>query len=93
VIVPGEEDFGLVPVEASAAGRPTVAYGAGGALETVVEGVTGVFFNEPTAASLVQALRGLDPASFDAGAMRAHAESFSVVHFREKLADLLAQWI
>ena len=46
-IVPGEEDFGLVPLEAAAAGRPTIAYRGGGALETIVEGETGVFFDEP----------------------------------------------
>jgi glycosyltransferase involved in cell wall biosynthesis len=92
VIVPGEEDFGLVPVEASAAGRPTVAYGAGGALETVVEGVTGVFFREPTAAALAQALRDLNPAAFDVAAMRAHAETFSAARFREQFAALLARW-
>lgn len=91
VIVPGEEDFGLVPVEAAAAGRPTVAYGAGGALETVVEGVTGVFFGEPTAASLAQALRDLDPASFDAEAMRAHAQSFSAERFRQQFRAVLDQ--
>lgn len=92
VIVPGEEDFGLVPVEAAAAGRPTVAYGAGGALETVIEGVTGVFFREPTGAALAQTLRALDPMAFDVGAMHAHAETFSVARFREKLAALLARW-
>ena len=46
-ILPGEEDFGLVPLEAAAAGRPTIAYGAGGALETIVDGVTGTFFARP----------------------------------------------
>ena len=93
VIVPGEEDFGLVPIEAAAAGRPTVAFGAGGALETVVEGVTGVFFREPTAASLAQAMRSLDPAAFDVAAMRAHAQGFSAERFREKFRAVLSQWL
>src|SRR5205807_4761141 len=48
LIVPGIEDFGLIPIEAAASGRPVVAFGAGGALETVVEGETGLFFREPT---------------------------------------------
>ena len=64
-IVPGEEDFGLVPLEAAAAGRPTIAYRGGGALETIVEGETGAFFDEPTAESLAATLR-----NFDAGAFR-----------------------
>ncbi len=93
VIVPGEEDFGLVAVEAAAAGRPTVAYGAGGALETVLEGVTGIFFRDATGASLAQALRGLDPPAFDAVAMRAHAQTFSADRFRQSFRALLARWV
>ena len=57
-IVPGEEDFGLVPLEAAAAGRPALAYRGGGALETIVEGTTGEFFDEPSAQALGAAMRG-----------------------------------
>ena len=56
VILPGEEDFGLVPLEAAAAGTPTIALRAGGALETIVEGETGVFFDDPNDESLAAAI-------------------------------------
>ena len=92
IIVPGEEDFGLVPVEAAAAGRPTVAFGAGGAMETVVDGVTGTFFREPTAASLAQSLRSLDPFAYDVSAMTAHAATFSADRFRSGFRTLLASY-
>jgi glycosyltransferase involved in cell wall biosynthesis len=57
LIFPGEEDFGIVPVEAQACGRPVIAYAAGGALETVSEGVTGLFFSSPTGKSLIEAMQ------------------------------------
>jgi glycosyltransferase involved in cell wall biosynthesis len=56
LVFPGEEDFGIVPVEAQMAGRPVIAYGAGGALETIVKGATGLFFDSPTAESLMEAI-------------------------------------
>ncbi len=65
-IVPGEEDFGLLPLEAAAAGRPTIAFRAGGALETIVDGTTGAFFDEPSPESLARALRDFEPAAYDA---------------------------
>jgi len=80
-IVPGEEDFGLVPLEAAAAGRPTIAYRSGGALETILEGETGAFFDEPSAESLAAALRSFDASRFDAQRLRAHAERFSPERF------------
>jgi glycosyltransferase involved in cell wall biosynthesis len=84
-IVPGAEDFGLVPLEAAAAGRPTIALRAGGALETVVEGETGAFFDDANAASLGQALRAFDPAKFVPVRLRAHAERFAPPRFVEGL--------
>jgi glycosyltransferase involved in cell wall biosynthesis len=81
LVFPGVEDFGIVPVEAQAAGCPVIAFGEGGALETVVEGKTGVFFNEPTADSLCAAIEKLD--AFSASeelvetACRNNASSFS----------------
>jgi glycosyltransferase involved in cell wall biosynthesis len=88
-IVPGNEDFGLVPLEASAAGRPTIAYRAGGALETVLEGVTGVFFDEPNAESLAQALRAFQPSRFGPERLRAHAQQFAPAHFIDRLRAIV----
>ncbi len=88
-IVPGEEDFGLVPLEAAAAGRPTIAYRAGGALETIVEGETGAFFDEPAAESLAAAIRSFDASRFDARRLREHAERFSPAQFIERLRAIV----
>jgi glycosyltransferase involved in cell wall biosynthesis len=89
-IVPGEEDLGLVPIEAAAAGRPTIAYRAGGARETVIDGETGAFFDEPNAASLAEVLRGFDPRRYDARRLRAHAEGFSPQRFIERFQAIVA---
>jgi len=88
-IVPGEEDFGLVPLEAAAAGRPTIAYRSGGALETIVEGETGTFFDEPSAESLAAALRSFDASRFGAQRLRAHAERFSPERFIAQLRAIV----
>lgn len=76
LIFPGEEDFGLTPLEAMASGRPAIAYGAGGALETVVEGKTGLFFREQTAESLARAVQESAAVTFHPQALRAHALRF-----------------
>jgi glycosyltransferase involved in cell wall biosynthesis len=89
VILPGEEDLGLVPIEAAATGRPTIAFRGGGAQETVVEGVTGEFFDDPTSESLERALRSFDPSRYDARALRAHAEQFSPSRFIERLRAIV----
>jgi glycosyltransferase involved in cell wall biosynthesis len=80
-ILPGEEDFGLVPLEAAAAGRPTIAYGAGGALETIVEGETGSFFRSHDAQALAAALAAFDADRFVPARLRAHAEQFAPARF------------
>jgi glycosyltransferase involved in cell wall biosynthesis len=90
-ILPGEEDFGLVPLEAAAAGRPTIAYAAGGALETIVEGATGAFFREPHAESLADALRAFDPDRFEPAALRAHAEEFRPERFVARLRAIVEE--
>ncbi len=90
-ILPGEEDFGLVPLEAAASGRPTIAYRAGGALETIVEGQTGAFFDDPTPESLAAAMRAFDATRFDPAALRAHAESFAPERFVERLRAIVAR--
>ena len=83
------EDFGVTPVEALAAGTPVVAYKAGGALDYIKEGKTGVFFEEQTVAALCQALQQLDGKSFDRAYIQRYAEHFSPQKFREKITDLL----
>ncbi|NLG26405.1 MAG: glycosyltransferase family 4 protein, partial [Chloroflexi bacterium] len=88
-VFPGEEDFGITPLEASSAGRPVIAYAAGGALDTVVEGVTGLFFREPTPESLAQAVRRLEPSAYAPAVLRAHAERYSVAAFQRQLASAL----
>jgi glycosyltransferase involved in cell wall biosynthesis len=77
VILPGEEDFGIVPVEAQACGRPVVAFGRGGALETVIPDDTGVLFPDATVASLAAALERVVARPFDTEVIRRHAEHFS----------------
>jgi glycosyltransferase involved in cell wall biosynthesis len=91
VIVPGEEDFGLVPLEAAAAGRPALALRAGGALETIVEGETGAFFDEPSVASLASALRAFTPERYDPRRLRAHAEQFAPARFIERLRAMVGE--
>ncbi len=88
-IVPGEEDFGLVPLEAAACGRPTIAWRRGGALETVRDGTTGLFFDEPCAQSLADAIGRLRSYRFEPQALRRHAEGFSPQQFIERLRELV----
>lgn len=90
-ILPGEEDFGLLPLEAAACGRPTIALRAGGALETVVEGETGEFFDEPAAESLARRLRDFDAANYDRQRLRSHAETFAPGRFIERLRAIVEQ--
>ena len=77
VLLPGEEDFGIVPVEAQACGRPVVALGRGGALETVIDGENGVLFAEPSVEALAAALNRLESLRFDAAAIARSAARFS----------------
>jgi glycosyltransferase involved in cell wall biosynthesis len=84
-VFPGLEDFGIAPVQAMAAGRPVIAYAAGGALDTVVEGVTGTFFHEQTPGSLAQVVRHFDDAAYDPASIRAHAEQFDSAMFKSRL--------
>lgn len=88
-IMPGEEDFGLTPVEANACGRPVIAYAGGGALDTQIDGVTGVLFREATPAGLINAVREADRINFDSEKIRAHAKQFDTSVFREKMWNLL----
>jgi glycosyltransferase involved in cell wall biosynthesis len=88
-VFPGEEDFGLTPVEAQAAGRPVIAYGAGGALATVVEGSTGLFFFEPTPEALAEVVVSFKDEYFDPQAIRRHAEEFSTERFMRRFTQFV----
>jgi glycosyltransferase involved in cell wall biosynthesis len=90
-VFPGYEDFGIAPLEASAAGRPVIAYRAGGALDTVVEGKTGLFFDEPTPESLAAAVRALEDMTFDPDSIRQHALRFDKMVFRRELMCFVEQ--
>jgi glycosyltransferase involved in cell wall biosynthesis len=81
VVLPGVEDFGIVPVEAMACGRPVVALDAGGAAETVVPGVTGVLVPRAVAADFADAFNRAERTHFEAAAIRRHAESFGTHRF------------
>lgn len=90
-INPQEEDFGITVVEAMAAGRPVIAYKSGGAMETVIDGVTGRFFNNQTAEDLVEVLKSFDPEQFDSGKIRAHAEQFSTARFKNEIKEFIEE--
>lgn len=90
-LFPGLEDFGIAPVEAMSAGRPVIAYGSGGALDTVIPGVTGELFAEQRWESLHAVLAHFQPANYDPAAAHAHAECFGVAHFRQRLLTYLEQ--
>jgi glycosyltransferase involved in cell wall biosynthesis len=79
----------MAPVEAMGAGKPVVALRAGGALETVRDGATGILFDAPTVDSLVAAIERADSVSFDRLAIRSHAERFGVDVFRRRFVELL----
>jgi len=88
-VLPGEEDFGIVPLEAQACGRPVVALARGGALETVVPGETGALVDEATPAAFADAIAAAADRPFDAHAIRAHALRFSRARFADEMAALI----
>ncbi len=89
MIFPGEEDFGLTPVECMASGRPVVAFAAGGALETVVDGHTGLLFRAQTPESLAAALEQVAEIPFSPAALRAHAARFDIAVFNTRMMNFL----
>lgn len=92
-IFPGEEDFGITMVEAMAAGRPVLAYGRGGALDIVEDGVTGLLFPEQTPAALAEAVRRLAASSFEPNAIRSRAERFDTGVFQDSLRELIDHYM
>ena len=89
VLFPGEEDFGIVPVEAQAAGVPVIAYRRGGARDSVVEGETGLFHDEQTPESLAAAIREFEAMTFDEVRIRDNARRFGPDRFRTEMAELI----
>ncbi len=92
---PGEEDFGISPLQASAAGRPVIAYAAGGTLETVItapnQPVTGALFTEQSVAAIITTVESFDPLSVDPAAVRRHAEQFDIAVFKRRIDDFIAR--
>lgn len=89
-IFPGDEDFGLVPVESMACGTPVIAYRGGGALETIAEGETGMFFNKATPDALADGLMRMKTMTFDADACRRQAEKFRRSRFVTAIEQAVA---
>ena len=89
LVFPGVEDFGIVPVEAMASGKPVIALGAGGALDTVIDGETGVIYAEQTAAGLMEAVQRFEAMQpkFRPDLIRSHAEKFSTARFTRQFSD------
>ena len=94
LLFPQEEDFGITPLEAAACGKPTIAFKAGGALETVVDGETGVFFESQDSNSLIDAILGFSHIAWDSVNIRQHAELFSRDQFLHKIQEEVHnQWM
>ena len=91
LVFPGVEDFGIIPVEAQAAGCPVIAHGQGGALETIVDGETGLFFNEQTAKSLCDAVEKFQALELFEATCRENAARFSTEHFSGQIRHFISE--
>lgn len=91
LVFPGMEDFGIVPIEAMAAGAPVIAYAKGGALETVVDGVTGLYFYEQTVDALIEAVKKIEEGSieFSKEKLRSHANGFNKDRFKDEIKKFI----
>jgi glycosyltransferase involved in cell wall biosynthesis len=91
LVFPGEEDFGIAPLEANASGRPVIAFAGGGALDTVVDNRTGILFESQDVQSLIAAVRRLEATAWDADRLRRHARRFDRQVFREQLLEFVGE--
>ena len=93
LLMPGVEDFGIVPVESMATGTPVIALGDGGAMDSVVPGRTGLHVSpgsdEEVVAGFAEAMRSFDPADYDRVAIRTWAEGFSRANFRSRMQEIV----
>jgi glycosyltransferase involved in cell wall biosynthesis len=89
LVFTGEEDFGMAPLEANASGRPVIAYRGGGAIDNVIEGETGLFFDVPSTASVEAAILEFERKSWQPAALRRHAESYSRQSFESRFSSFV----
>jgi len=89
LIFPGEEDFGMALLETNAAGRPVVAFKGGGALETIMPGLNGLFFQEATVESLMASLDSFEGMQWQPANIRAHSEKFDIEVFRQRIREFI----
>lgn len=90
-IFAAEDDFGIAPLEAQASGTPVIAYGRGGALETIMQGETGLFFSEQTADCLISAIEAFEQKQWDAHRIREHSQRFSAERFEHEFKQFIHQ--
>lgn len=93
LIFPGEEDFGMAPLEVNAAGRPVIAFYGGGAVETIREGVNGMFFLEPTVDSLIEAMCRFRLARWNVAAIQKQARSYDIAAFQQRICEFVERAI
>jgi glycosyltransferase involved in cell wall biosynthesis len=91
LVYPGEEDFGIAPLEANASGRPVIAYAGGGALDTVIDGRTGVLFEQQQVECLIGAIQRTEATAWDPDELRAHARKFDSQVFRDQLGSFVRE--
>jgi glycosyltransferase involved in cell wall biosynthesis len=90
LIFPGEEDFGMTPLEVNAAGRPVIAYKGGGAAETITEGLNGIFFDDPSVESLQNAITRFQHFTWDSQRIRERAMEFDIATFQQRILEFVA---
>jgi glycosyltransferase involved in cell wall biosynthesis len=93
LVLPAEEDFGIAPIEAMACGRPTIALGRGGAVETVIPGVTGCLVDEQDARAFAEAMNGISPTAFDRDALAGRAAAFGPERFESGFRAILNETV